>query len=94
VPFILALREPMIIAAQILLGRGLKAANNGDVCNGALTRWQAIETNEKQSLDYRMGYDPKLGRAGLPPKCPRTDEAWPLSLAREDPLRRCFHEDR
>jgi hypothetical protein len=81
VPFILALGEPMIIAAQILHGRGLKAANNGVVCNGASPEWQVVETNEKRRLDYWMGYDSKLGRAGLPGKCPRTDEAWPLFLA-------------
>jgi hypothetical protein len=83
VPFILALGEPIIIAAQILHGRGLEAANNGLVCNGAPVEWQAIETNEKRRRDYGMGYDSKLGRTGLPRKCPRTDEAWPLILARE-----------
>jgi hypothetical protein len=83
VPFILALGEPMIIAAQILHGRGLEAANNGLVCNGAPVEWQAVETNEKQMLDDRIGYDSKLDRTGLPGKCPRTDEAWPLFLARE-----------
>jgi hypothetical protein len=57
VPFILALWEPMIIAAQILHGRGLEAANNGFVCNGASLEWQAVETNEKRSLGYWMGYD-------------------------------------
>jgi len=34
-PFVTALGKPMIIAAQILLGRGHEAANNGLVCNGA-----------------------------------------------------------
>jgi hypothetical protein len=42
----------MIIAAQILHGRGLEAANNGLVCNGAPPEWQVVETNEKQMLDY------------------------------------------
>src|SRR5215218_10394413 len=30
-----------------------------------------------------MGCDSKLGRTGLPAKCPRTDKAWPLFLVRE-----------
>jgi hypothetical protein len=83
VPFILALGEPMIIAAQILLGRGLIAANNGLVCNGAPLEWQAFETNEKRRLDDWMGYDLNHNRTGLLGKCPRTDEAWPLFLVRE-----------
>jgi hypothetical protein len=68
----------MIIAAQILLGRGLEAANNGLVCNGASFRWQAVETNEKSKLDERMGYDSSHGGAGLRLNCPKSDEAWPL----------------
>jgi hypothetical protein len=75
VPFILALGEPMIIAAQILHGRGLEAANNGLVCNGAPAEWQAVETNEKRRLNYWMGCDSKLDRTGLLRKRPRTDEA-------------------
>jgi hypothetical protein len=71
----------MIIAAQILLGRGLEAANNGHVCNGASFGWQAVETNEKSKLDYRMGYDARHERAGLRRNRPRSDEAWPLCLA-------------
>jgi hypothetical protein len=42
-----ALGKPIIIAAQILQGRGL-AANNRIGCNGAPLGWQASETNEKR----------------------------------------------
>jgi hypothetical protein len=75
----------MIIAAQILLGRGHEAANNGPVCNGASSEWQAVETNEKTKLDYRMGYDSRRGRTGLSANRPKSDQAWPLSLALDDP---------
>jgi len=57
VPFLLALWEPIAIAAHSSKDRGL-AANNGDVCNGGDPEWQAVETNEKPKLDDRMGNVP------------------------------------
>jgi hypothetical protein len=69
-----ALGKPIIIAAQILQGRGL-AANNRIGCNGAPLGWQASETNEKRKRDDRIGCDQGIVGSGLSANCPRSDEA-------------------